>query len=53
MSIFKAARKWYNQKPLETFELHDFTKELLLLCPFSGSNIYHFENAAEVEEKQW
>jgi hypothetical protein len=43
--ILEAVRKWYNQTPSENFKVYDFTKELLLLFQFRGSNIYHLEGA--------
>lgn len=36
--ILETVRKWYNQSPSESFKVHDFAKELLLLFRFRGSS---------------
>jgi predicted Ser/Thr protein kinase len=42
--ILEAVRKWYNQTPSESFKVHDFMKELILLFQFRGSNAPHVES---------
>lgn len=36
--IIETVRKWYNQTPSESFKVHDFVKELVLLFRFRGSS---------------
>ena len=34
--IIETVRKWYNQTPCESFKVHDFVKELVLIFRFRG-----------------
>ena len=43
--ILDTVRKWFNQVPSESFNVHDFTKELILLFRLRGSNVHQFEGA--------
>ena len=45
--IIETVRKWYNQTPSESFNVHDFMKELILLFRFRGSNVHQLESVGK------